>query len=80
MFIIKYHKKGLPTKYFGQTKKGNGLVTRKENAYAFGEGARDEAEKVVEKNLIMSLVSFPASEIAEEMYRDSVIRIKDIRW
>ena len=80
MFIIKYHKKGLPTKYFGQTKRGNGLVARKENAYAFGERARDKAEQIVEKSSIMSLVPFPASVIAEEMYKDSAVRIKDIRW
>lgn len=74
MFIIKYHKKGYPTKYFGNKKQ----VANKSCAMAFGEGFREQAEKIFESSETASLVTIPVSVIGEIMYHDSHIPVRKI--
>lgn len=80
MFIIKYHIKGKPSKYFGRKRGADGLVADKQLAYLFGENTRTKAENIVAENPIMSLVTVPVSELAEEIYRDGAVQYKKLRW
>lgn len=74
MFVIRYHKKNKQTKYFD----GEKLVTSLKSAMAFGEYFREQFEKKC--NDIMTLKTLKISEVAEMMYRDKCIKVKEIVW
>ena len=78
MFIIKYHKKGFKTKYFGKSHKKDTLVSTKQSAYAIGENLREKFNKL--ESDTCTLIPLQVSEIAEVMYMDSMVLVKDIIW
>lgn len=75
MFVIKYHAKGYPSRYFGMNKK---LVSKKNYAVAFGEGLREKFGKIESEHC--TLVSLDVSDVAEMMYHDTYVRMENIKW
>lgn len=75
MFVIKYHAKGYPTKYFGMNKK---IVSKKDYAMAFGEGLRERFKQI--ENEHCTLETLDTSDVAEMMYRDTYVRVEHIKW
>ena len=75
MFIIKYHAKGKKTKYFGAD--GN-LVSNKKSSVAFGENLRNKFKKL--ENEHCSLVTISVSEVAEMMYFNNHVKVREIKW
>lgn len=74
MFVIRYHKRGNHTKYFN----GEKLVTTLKCAMAFGESFRSQFEEKC--NGTMTLKTLNVSEIAEMMYENEYVKVKDIVW
>lgn len=74
MFVIKYSCKNKPTKYFTENK----LVSTLKFATAFGESFREQFQNACVGN--MSLKTINVSEMAEMMYKDKYIKVKDIVW
>lgn len=74
MFVIKYSCKGKPTKYFTENK----LISTLKSATAFGESFREQFQDACTGH--MSLKTINVSEMAEIMYKDKYIKVKDIVW
>lgn len=74
MFVVKYHAKGHRTKYLGDKKE----VVNKRCAIAFGEGLREQFEKVESEHC--TLEDIKVSDTAEMMYENSYIKVENIKW
>lgn len=76
MFIIKYHKPKCKTMYFSV----DGLKSDKRYATAIPECVRAAAEKHAQEYENMYIVDLSVSAIAEQMYSNKTVRVKDIVW
>lgn len=74
MFVVKYHAKGHRTKYLGDKKE----VVNKRCAIAFGEGLREQFEQVESEHC--TLKDIKVSDTAEMMYKNSYIKVGNIKW
>ena len=75
MFVVKYHAKGKPTKYYSG---GKSLVKNKRCAMAFGEGLREQFKQVESEHCTLENIS--VSDTAEMMYRNQYIKVNNIKW
>lgn len=76
MFIIKYHKRGYKSMYFGGDAKNPNTVTDKRCAVAFGDNLRKNFEHL--ESDVTTLETIKVSQEAESKYANTWIKLNKI--